>query len=323
MASAVWALTWNRRWSPAAFLLVLAALMPQAAMAQGGAPAATLFFPTGVTGPFGLADPIPLVVQVTGDPFLTTKGASKLDWLSLLRFAAPGGGTITATGGAATHTETQPIQCLSRSGVALNPPIPVVPVETLALPLEQSTPNIRTRYDIPQPGTYRAEARIPFARVLAVITDCDQAPGVQVVNVGSGTSLQGFTAVSNTLQFSICCYTFAGFIAPLANESLCAVSPCLTARVGRSVPVKFQLSLNGAVFKTAVAFISVTPLSGQPPVTGDLGNGAVPINQFVFEQPTGHYHFTLETSVLTPGIWRINVSIDDGSVHKALIELTP
>lgn len=306
-----------RRWLLAALITLLALLVPQAVIGQGSQPVGTLFFfGTGVTGT------IPLTLQVTGTPFDTTKGTSKLDWLSLLYFTAPGGGIITATAPAATHTEIQPIQCLSRSGVAIAP-IPVVPVETLALPLEQSSSDVRPAgYDLTRPGTYSVNARIPFTLVEAggLITDCDQAPGITVVNVAPGApGRQEFTTVSNSLVVRICCYTFVGFVSPLGPEAICSVSVCLTAKVGRSIPVKFQLfdpAPAGTIVKRAVAFLSLTQLSGAlpPAPPGEVG-------PFDFEEPTQHYHLTYDTSRLTPGVWRFDVRIDDGSVHSALFEL--
>ena len=53
-----------------------------------------------------------------------------------------------------------------------------------------------------------------------------------------------------------------------------------------------------------------------------LGVGAAnPGNQFRFDQTTGQYVFSLNTRVLSRGVWRLDVNISDGSGQSVQIGL--
>ncbi len=291
--------------------------LPDQAMGQA---TATLFFPPGVTGTFLPGDPIPLTVRVDGAPFSTTKGTSQTDWLSLLYFTGQSG-TVTATAGAITHTETQPVQCRSVGGTLLATPFLVVPVETLNLPLQEDSADVRKAGYNLAPGVYNVNARIPFTLVQNAI-NCDGIPG-PVTNVGAGSTNVSFTAISNTLQVKVCCFTFVGFLPPVGPEvaSPCSFPPSATSNFGNTIPFKFQLFLNNAVVNNAVALISAQRCDGQP-LQVDLGQGSVPTNQFRFDPSGNQYVFNLATSVLpSAGTWLITVSINDGSKHQVLIGL--
>ena len=99
---------------------VLALVLPQAAMAQGPFEA-RVFHPPGVSGPFLLGAPIPIVVQFTGTTTVTTNvDLAETDLLSRLYFAFDGG-IITYTGSATAQRHTQPVPCLAHGGVLVVP----------------------------------------------------------------------------------------------------------------------------------------------------------------------------------------------------------
>ena len=93
----------------------------------------------------------------------------------------------------------------------------MVPVEVLAGPQgEPAVPHFfrefvidpRTLYDLTLPGHYSVNVRIELltfkaSSPTAVFSDCDQRAGTTVVNVGAVSGRQGFTIVSNTLEFVI------------------------------------------------------------------------------------------------------------------------
>lgn len=322
-----------------------------ALLAQSSAPPiqASIFFknpPSGAIPSFGATTPITIVVQVqngSGSPVVTTEGFSRTDFFRLLYFTLNQTGgtraTIVNTSGAASHRHVRVGQCLSLnvngSSVLQTPAIPVVPVEVLAGPptpffIEYTIPDARTFYDLSRGGRYTVKALIPFsafsgADASTLITNCDNFSG-PVLNVsGAGTSRQDFTVVSNSLDFRVCCDTFVGFGQPVGPEASCSTSPCLTTNLGNTVPVKFQLldPATGAVVNDAVAIISVTQISGTPPPQPptDLGQGSQPLNTFKFDPTNNQYVFNLYTGVLSSGIWQLNVSISDGSVHHAEIQL--
>ena len=318
-------------------LLVAVALMPASrVLAQSGPIQATIFFknpPPGAIPAFSTTAPITIVVQVqniSGGPIPTTIGFSRTEFWRLLYFhrTTGGGPAVVNTSGGLIHQDLQVAQCLSLGGAPQSPAIPVVPVEILAGPpgsffIEYVIPDAHQFYAL-EPGQYRVNAVVSFSAFApgSLITTCDNF-AVPVVNVGAGAAgRQDFTVLSNNLDFRIA-FTFVGFLPPLGSEASCQ-NPCLTTNLGNTVPVKFQLlDASGATVKDAVARISVTQVSGTPPPQPptDLGQGSQPTNTFKFGSSANQYVFNLDTSVLSRGVWRINVSLSDGSVHTAEIRI--
>ena len=208
---------------------------------------ATLKFvnaPADVT--FQSAAQIKLLLQVencSGSNVLTTEGFSSTDFFRRLFFVGPDGqsiinttegGAIVNTGGGDTlrtslHNFGRHYFCQYRNGVAQNPSIAVVPVETLtASPpffreYTLDNPNLVTLYALTQPGHYTVNARIPLLTAdtgnpAAIFTDCDFFDGNTVVNVANPT--QAFTLVSNTLEFII-----AASPAAAANSTITGTGP--------------------------------------------------------------------------------------------------
>jgi hypothetical protein len=333
-----------------ALVLILALMLAPTSrvFAQSPPIQATIFFknpPPGAIPSFNSTTPITIVVQVTntsGAQLVTTAGFSRMDFFRLLYFTlnqtGSAGPTVVNTSGALLHQHPRVGQCLSllQNGVSVlqTPAIPVLPVELLAgspspFFVEYVIPDARAFYRLVESGRYTVKASIPFSTFSSadpntLITNCENFSG-PVLNVGGvGTGHQDFTIVSNTLDFRLCCLTFVGFAPPVGSEATCSLSPCMTANFGNTVPVKFQLfDSTGAVVRDAVATISVTQITGTPPPQPptDLGQGSQPTNTFKFDSTNNQYVFNLDTSVLAVGIWRVQASISDGSVHSVEIQL--
>jgi hypothetical protein len=78
------------------------------------------------------------------------------------------------------------------------------------------------------------------------------------------------------------------------------------------------------VVSAAIATIAATQVSGTPPAQPpmDLGTGNVDSgNRFRFDASSNEYHFNLDTRVLSVGVWRIDVVLDDGTTHSVRIGL--
>jgi hypothetical protein len=327
--------------SPTLWLVAVLALCPAAARGQTAPVSATIFLqnpPPNVT--YGPTTPVSIVVQVqntSGSPVDTTQGFSTTDFWRRLFFTSPSGGLITNAAEGALHRHDVVLFCFSRHGVLQRPTsIPVLPIEILAGPptpffVQFTIDDARRFYDLTRSGRYTVRAEIPLqtfdpADPNAVIRDCDQFAGQTVVNVGGGAvGRSEFLVVSNTLEFILGQFTFVGFLSPLVNDSECTKPPCRTFRFGSTVPVKFQL-LNAAGVRvgTAVATISAFQLSGKAPGTSvtSLGaGGADSGNQFRFDPVSGQYIFNLNTKALGPGVWRLDVSLGDGSTQSVQIGL--
>jgi hypothetical protein len=321
-----------------ALAIVLGLLPAPAEAACSAAPPlqATIFFqnpPANLT--YSATTPIVIALQVqncSGAPVTTTAGFAQSDFWRQLIFTTPTGGSITNTAEALLHKDLPPLFCFSRQRVLQTPTaIPVVAAQLLA-------PSFSTQFVIPvqqfyaltQSGRYTVNARIPLHTFTtsdpsAVITDCDQFLGQTVVNVSATTGRQDFTVISNSLEFFLSQFVSGGFVSPLINDSVCTTPPCQTFDFGRVVPVKFQL-LNAAGTPTgmATATLTVLQLAGSPPTLPPtmLGVGAAnPGNQFRFDQSSGQYIFNLNTRVLSPGVWRLDAHISDGSSLSVQIGL--
>lgn len=208
-----------------------------AAVAQPVTPPlkATLKFETPPPpGGYGAADPITLILQVentSGAQVLTVGGFSSSEHFRRLYFTDPAGGTVINQAEEQLHGDVQPLQCLSRNGVLQSPAVPIQPVDVLPSGPAGTAQNFfreykfdaRTFYDVSQPGHYSVNARIPLlvfsaSDPSAIFSDCDLFEGT-FVNLGALTGRQGFTIVSNTLEFDV-----AG---PPQSRALTALGPAM------------------------------------------------------------------------------------------------
>src|SRR6185503_317133 len=97
-----------------------------------------------------------------------------------------------------------------------------------------------------------------------------------------------------------------------------------TYKFGSTVPMKFQLLVNGVPAPVSVAYIAATQITGSAPAQTplDLGTGNKDTgNQFRYDGADKHYIFNLDTGVLSRGTWRIDARLDDGTTHSVHIGL--
>ena len=128
---------------------------------------------------------------------------------------------------------------------------------------------------------------------------------------------QAGNTVTETRQFSVN-YTFGGFLSPLGGNRT-------TFHLGSVIPVKFDLyDANGVAISTAIARLSLQQLNGSDPVGDPIDatptSGADSGNQFRYSG--GHYMYNLSTKPFTAGTWRIQATLDDGTVQTIEIGLT-
>jgi hypothetical protein len=298
---------------------------------------ARIFFKNLPPGPvptfdLGITSGIDVVIQVTNpgtSPVLATKGTFGADFWRRLFVTNPLGGLGTFTG-PLVHPDTQLYYCHSRQGILQSPTaIPMAPLEQIAAgtTVEWEITDLRKFYAVSQPGRYVVQLRSPVITVVpsspaAVISDCDQGGAQTFIDLSVDTSpnRHHFTLQSNQLEF----FVSFGFLSPLINDSACpnpAVTPCNIAQQNSTVVLKFQLFDDSSQpITNAIATISATQISGTPPRTPpvDLGRGSKPLNQYKYDPSKQQYVFTLNTGVLSVGVWRLNTTIS-GTVHSVYI----
>jgi|KBSSwiStaDraftv2_1062776.scaffolds.fasta_scaffold133024_2 hypothetical protein len=303
---------------------------------------AKIFFknlPPGPVPTFDLAgtSKIDIVIQVTNPgstPVMATKGTFAADFWRRLFVTDPLGGLGTFTG-PLVHPDTQLYFCHSRQGVLQRPTaIPVAPLEVIpaGATVEWEVADLRKLYSVPQIGRYVVQLRSPVITVVpsssaAVITDCDQGPGQTFIDLSVDTSpsRHHFTLESNQLEFFVgSAYAFVGFLSPVPNDSACpnpTITPCVTAQKNSTVVLKFQLFNGSTPVTNAIATVSAIQISGTPPLQppDNLGRGPRADNQYKYDPGANQYVFTLNTSVLSVGVWRLDTTISDGSVHSVHI----
>ena len=303
---------------------------------------AKIFFknlPPGPVPTYDLAgtSKITIVIQVNNpgsSPVLATTGTFGADFWRRLFVTDPLGGLGTFTG-PLVHPDTQLYFCHSRQGVLQRPTaIPVAPLEVIpaGATVEWEVTDLRKFYAVPQIGRYVVQLRSPVITVLpsgpaAVVSDCDQGPDQTFIDLSVDTSPSRyhFTLESNQLEFFVgSAYTFAGFLSPIINDSACpnpTVSPCVTAQKNSTVVLKFQLFNGSTPITNAVATVSAMQISGTTPLQppDNLGRGPRADNQYKYDAGANQYVFTLNTGVLSVGVWRVDTTISDGSVHSVHI----
>ena len=284
------------------------------------------------------------VQNVSGNVVPTTEGFKRTEFPRLLVFTDAAGMVFGATNPSNSYHETQPGYCFSRSRRLITPTaLPVVPLELIETTYGQTQQYVfdaRLLYDLRRAGRYSVHALIPLivyamgagggTTESAIITDCDQFDaGTQLVNVGeSGVTLgrSSYRLVSNDVEFSIGQgFTFGGFSSPLIEDAACAPKrPCQTVRLGRALPIKFKLFNESNVVVTnarpRVALDYIASQTETVPEDLDVGKSDTG-NTFRFDPAQQQYIFNLNTKVLWPGVWRIDVLLDDGSVHSVHIGL--
>ena len=284
------------------------------------------------------------VQNISGAMIPTTEGFKRTEFQRQLVFTDANGMKFGATNPSNAYHETQTGYCFSRSRRLITPTaLPVVPLEVLEATYGQAQEYVfdaRLLYDLRRAGRYSVHAVVPLivyalsnppgGTESVLITDCDQFdPGTQLVNVAATGAVPGrvnYSIVSNDVEFSIGTgFTFGGFAAPLIADAACAPKfPCQTVRLGRPLPIKFKLfNESNLVVTNAKPHIALDYIASQTEdVPDDLDVGRSDGgNLFRYDPATQQYIFNLDTKVLWAGVWRIDVLLDDGSVHSIHVGL--
>jgi VCBS repeat-containing protein len=104
-------------------------------------------------------------------------------------------------------------------------------------------------------------------------------------------------------------YDFGGFLPPVSS------GPTGSLHAGRTIPVKFQLSVHGQNVSWAAATLQV---DGNPATSTVPQQG----NSFRYDPATQQYQFNLSTNNLTPGSDTLTVTLDDGTSHSVTITVS-
>jgi hypothetical protein len=132
----------------------------------------------------------------------------------------------------------------------------------------------------------------------------------------SATDSHGLTATGSflvTVQ-----YSWSGVLQPINTDGSSIF------KLGRTVPVKFQLTGASAGITNATATLSVAQVSST--VTGTYLEAvstaaATTGSLFRHDATSGQYIFNLDTSGLSTGTWSLKIDLGDGAVRTATISL--
>lgn len=190
-------------------------------------------------------------------------------------------------------------------------------------------PNLASSYPLNSPLTLSFGATDRFSGIESISGSLN---GVMVTNGESvvlnerGTQTFSLTAVdragnvateSRTFNVQIE-YQFLGFLPPLTAGSRSVF------HLGSVIPVKFKLlDLNGDSVPGITAHLSLRSLPGSAPAGDPVSppsvSGADSGDLFRYEG--GHYMYNLDTRSLSPGLWEVQATLEDGSTHSIQIGL--
>jgi hypothetical protein len=136
-------------------------------------------------------------------------------------------------------------------------------------------------------------------------------PGTTTVT-WTATDSSGNTATKTTIVTAI--YNFSGFLPPLGPGPT-------QFKTGSTIPVKFQLTdYYGNYISDAVAqiwVVSLTNLTNPGTSSSSSNNG----NYFRYDPTNNQYIFNLSTKGMSPGTYKIFVTLDDGTTYSISITL--
>jgi hypothetical protein len=170
------------------------------------------------------------------------------------------------------------------------------------------------------------DARSGISSIVATLNGTAVSNGQIVTLTQPGTNTFTLTAtdkVGNTATESATfavLYTFNGFFPPMPQDGAGVF------RLGSVIPLRFTLTdAKDVVVSTAVAKLTVQRLSGNTlvgtPIDAIAPGSADSGNLFRYYSGVNQYGYNLDTARLSKGTWQIQVSLDDGSVHVAVIGL--
>jgi hypothetical protein len=183
------------------------------------------------------------------------------------------------------------------------------------------------------PGTITATATSANgAQVTYTATALDLVDGAvtPVCNLPSGSTFSLGTSTVNCTatdahhnaaygSFQIVVqYAWSGYLPPINTDGSSIF------RLGRTVPVKFQLTGASAGVANAVATLTLVKISSA--VTGTVleatsTSAATTGNAFRYDPTSGQYIFNLDTSPLSTGPWQLSTDLGDGVSRTVIISL--
>lgn len=213
----------------------------------------------------------------------------------------PGGLSSSATTNVTVRDTTPPTLTLSQSSLTAVLPTASATGATVSLA------GIATATDICDPSptiTNNAPAVFPIGTTQVTFTATDH----------SGNSTE------KTLVVQVV-YNFNGYFVPILNDGSSIFQS------GRTVPVKFALTAaDGTIVSNAVASLFVAMTSNLAIGTNDMtdatsSGGSDTGSLFRFDPTSGQYIYNLNTSGYAGGTWLIRTTLNDGTVHNALISI--
>ncbi len=124
------------------------------------------------------------------------------------------------------------------------------------------------------------------------------------------------TSVSQTFNIR---HSWSGVLAPLAADG------ASTAKLGSTVPVKFQLTGASAAVSNLAARLFIAKVSNQVVEGVEVpagGTGSADAgNMFRYDSLSGQYIFNWITKGLSEGTWSVRIDLLDGSTHTVLVGL--
>lgn len=167
----------------------------------------------------------------------------------------------------------------------------------------------------------------------ANFTATDTLSGVATSNGsltgGNANGVGGFTYTANATDvagnsitqaanYSVA-YNFIGFLQPINNDGSSIF------KLGSAIPIKYQLTdCNGVAITTVVGTLSIFKITDAvlgivEEVTVDSTGAANTDNLFRYSAP--NYIYNLDTKPYTSGTYRLQATLDDGTVHTVIISL--
>ncbi|MDE2019779.1 MAG: PxKF domain-containing protein [Patescibacteria group bacterium] len=113
-------------------------------------------------------------------------------------------------------------------------------------------------------------------------------------------------------------YVFGGFLAPVKADGSGVYER------GRTLPVKFQLTdAEGRIIPDALATLELVKVSDGAVQAGEapLSSAAGTSNQFRYDALSNQYVYNLATGALAPGIWLLEVQLDDGRQYTVEVSI--
>jgi sugar lactone lactonase YvrE len=137
-------------------------------------------------------------------------------------------------------------------------------------------------------------------------------------------------AVSDVFSVTVCTGPkFVGFHSPLGGADATggtAADPVRAFKLNSTIPIKMTLArCDGSPLTTGVHTIQVAKVTStttlETPIDATPTGAATTGNAFTLAGIDGTWQFNLSTKTMTAGIWQIRVTLADGALHTAFIEV--